>query len=385
MQIREELSSPERQSLQYWNSNENWERFVDQHHAAHILQTSEWAELKSRFGWTVTQIGQADQGASILFRPMLPQRLARFLPVPTQIAYIPKGPLVEWHDQEATANFLHDAQTACRTRGAALLKIEPDLPDTPANRELMRSHGFVPSVQTVQPQSTIVLDISADEDAIMAQMKSKWRYNIRLAARKEVQVRECAHADLPAFHQLMQQTGERDGFHVHSADYFNAAFDLLVPNQAVYLIAEYNGEPLASIVVCIAGKTAWYLWGASSNRERNRMPNHALQWAAIKWAKARGATRYDLWGIPDEVGQMAREIDPHSEAGVPVEQLTLDLQTLPKGGLWGVYRLKQGFGGNVVRFVGAWDKPLNPIGYQLYKVGHSLRSRLQNQAANDSI
>jgi len=115
------------------------------------------------------------------------------------------------------------------------------------------------------------LNIGDDEDAILARMKSKWRYNIRLAARKDVQVRECTADDLAAFHELMQVTGSRDGFHVHSAEYFNTAFRLLVPEQAVYLLAEYNGEPLASIVVCLVGETAWYLWGASSNRERNRM------------------------------------------------------------------------------------------------------------------
>lgn len=363
-----------------------WDAFVQNHAAAHLLQTSAWGQLKSHFGWTSRTIvdgpTQINQGALLLFRSMLPGRLARVLPhsllsVGTQIAYIPKGPLVDWHDHSATANFWAQTEAVCRKEGAALLKIEPDLPDTPANRKLLQGYGFVASQQNVQPQSTIILDIVDDEEVILQRMKSKWRYNIRLAMRKEVEVRACTAADLPAFHQLMQETGLRDGFHVHSAEYFNAAFHLLVPDKAVYLLAEYRGEPLAAIVVCITGKTAWYLWGASSNRERNRMPNHALQWAAIRWARAHGATRYDLWGIPDEVGQMALTIDElsdeSSEVGVPVDKIPLDLQALPKGELWGVYRLKQGFGGNVVRFVGAWDKPLDSIGYGLYKTGYRLQ------------
>jgi len=74
---------------------------------------------------------------------------------------------------------------------------------------------------------------------------------------------------------------------------------------------------------------------------------------------------------------MALSIDETSEVGVPVSEIPLDLQTLPKGELWGVYRLKQGFGGNVVRFVGAWDKPIDPTSYRLYKTGYALRTRLQ--------
>lgn len=373
----------------------SWETFVQTHAAAHVLQTKAWGELKSKFGWTSTIVvnnsTHIEQGALVLFRSMLPNRIARsmphaILPVGTQIAYIPKGPLVDWQDQHATTNFIEQVKTTSRKQGAALLKIEPDLPDTPTNRKLLQSYGFEPSAQSVQPQSTTVLDIGDSEEAILQRMKSKWRYNIRLAERKEVEVRECKAADLPAFHQLMQTTGLRDGFHVHSADYFNAAFHLLVPDSAVYLLAEYQGKPLASIVVCLTGETAWYLWGASSNQERNRMPNHALQWAAIRWARARGATRYDLWGIPDEVGQMALTIDETSEVGVPVDQIPLDLQALPRGELWGVYRLKQGFGGNVVRFVGAWDKPLDPIGYRLYKTGYRLRKFLsarQNRHHSD--
>ena len=83
------------------------------------------------------------------------------------------------------------------------------------------------------------------------------------------------------------------------------------------------------------------MWGASSSLERQRMPNHALQWAGITWAAGRGCASYDLWGIPDEVGA-----DPAAYAEDFAEQ---------QGGLWGVYRFKQGFGGQIVRYTGAWD------------------------------
>ncbi len=259
--------------------------------------------------------------------------------------------------------------TAGRQAGAAFLKIEPELPDTPANRALLHSYGFTPSPQTVQPPSTIVLDLTGDEETILQSMKSKWRYNVRLAERKGVTVRPMTRADLPAFAELMAVTGQRDGFGIHSPDYFATAFDLLTPTWARFLLAEFEQQPLAAIVVAAAGATACYLWGASSDRERSRMPNHALQWAGMRWAKAQGATRYDFWGIPDELGRLAAAMRGGDGSGMPSDALPLDLEALPHTDLWGVYRFKQGFGGQIVRAVGAWDLPVNLISYRIYTSG----------------
>lgn len=291
------------------------------------------------------------------------------------LAYVPRGPLTDWHDVGVTTSLLNAIRMDARRAGAAILKIEPDLPDTAQNRVLLRSYGFTPSRQAVQPPSTIVVDIEGQEDAILQRMKSKWRYNIRLAERKGVTVRAMARADLPAFDALTHLTGQRDGFAVHSPTYFAAAFDLLTPDHAVFLLAEFAGEPLAAIVVATAGATACYLWGASSDRERNRMPNHALQWAGMRWAREHGATRYDLWGIPDDIGRLAAALQGGDGRGVASDALPIDLDALPAGGLWGVYRFKQGFGGDVVRAVGAWDLPLETVGFGLYQFGLVARAR----------
>jgi lipid II:glycine glycyltransferase (peptidoglycan interpeptide bridge formation enzyme) len=172
----------------------------------------------------------------------------------------------------------------------------------------------------------------------------------------------------------MQATGTRDGFGIHSADYFAAAYELLVPQHAAFLVAEYEGQPLAAIVVAAAGNTACYLWGASSDRERNRMPNHLLQWAGMRWARSCGATRYDFWGIPDPIGQVASALHGGDGSGTPVDELPIDIEALPQGELWGVYRFKQGFGGNVVRAIGPWDMALDTIGYRVYQLGLNARS-----------
>lgn len=351
-------------------TDDEWDAFVDGHARAHLLQTSAWAALKQRFGWSAFRIALGTQdrrivaGASVLLRSAFGLR----------IAYIPRGPLTDWSDSYLTTTLLEEIELACRQRGAALLKMEPGLPDSMQNRTLLERHGFVSSAQTVQPRSTIVLDIAGDENAILKRMKSKWRYNIRLSGRKDVTVRTAGEQDLDVFNELMATTGERDGFGVHSAAYYRAAFDLFVPERAAYLLAEYQEEPLGAIVVAATGDTACYLWGASSNRERNRMPNHALQWTGIRWAKARGATRYDLWGIPDDVGKIALGLG-FGDDGVDAEALPVDVGAMPPEDLWGVFRFKQGFGGSALRDVGAWDKGLNTLGYRLYETGLALHAR----------
>jgi lipid II:glycine glycyltransferase (peptidoglycan interpeptide bridge formation enzyme) len=291
---------------------------------------------------------------------------------------VPKGPVVDWNAPDQARAVLTMARAFGRKAHAALLKIEPELSDTPEVAARLASYGFIRSPQRVQPLSTIHIDLSADEETILSRMKPKWRYNVRLAERKGVSVREGAAADLPAIQRLMDVTGERDGFGVHSAEYHRTATALFAPSSSVpqggfalvrpssasaemtWLLAEAEGEMLAAIAVFALGARSWYMWGASGESGRNLMPNHALQWAAMRWAKARGCTTYDLWGIPDEVGANP---DAYAEP-----------ESWGEGGLWGVYRFKQGFGGQVVRYTGAWDMPLSRPGYALYKLALHVRT-----------
>lgn len=340
-----------------------WDHWVHTRPDGHPLQLSSWGALKTRFGWQSGRVvlptpqGVPQAGAQVLLR--------RFYGL--TLAYVPRGPLVDWTDAQLREELLEALRRHCARAGAALLKIEPDLPDSVANRALLHRCGFTPSPQSVQPPSTVLVDLRKDEAALLADMKSKWRYNIRLAERKGVTVRPLTRAELPTLHRLLKETGARDGFAVHSSDYYDTAFDLWVPDHATFLVAEVAGEPLGAIVVAQAGPVAVYLWGASSERQRSLMPNHALQWAGMRWARNRGATRYDLWGIPDEIGQLATRLAP--TATIPAEALPLHLDSLPSQGLWGVYRFKQGFGGQVTRLVGAWDMPIDPVRSRLYTVG----------------
>jgi peptidoglycan pentaglycine glycine transferase (the first glycine) len=310
-----------------------WDAFVASRPQGHLLQSWSWGELKGQFGWRPLRLAVLEREeiratAQVLLRP-LPYRC---------LAYVPRGPVLDLAD-EATANLLLPAlHQAARREGAIALKIEPPQRDDPQGAPWWAGHGFHATRQTVQPRRTVLLDLQPDEEAILAQMKPKWRYNVRLAERKALTVRQGGVEDLPAFHALMGETGARDGFAAHTPAYYQAAMQLFQPGgAATLLLAEFQGQPIAGLMAFAFGCEAIYMYGASSDQERARMPNHLLQWEAMRWAKAKGCTRYDLWGIADT--------DPNS----------------PSAGLSGVERFKVGFGGETVRFLGAFDYVYDPL------------------------
>jgi peptidoglycan pentaglycine glycine transferase (the first glycine) len=349
----------------YGEADAEWDAFVAGHPHGSLLQTTAWARLKNRFGWRSHRVwlrrdGQLVAGAQVLYRSAAFGLL--------RVAYIPHGPLVNWQDDEQVAVLFNQIDHSVYDHGAGLLKIEPLLwreegltvaKSEEREREGMSAaeweklcarHELITDTDTIQPPRTIVVDLRPSEEEILAAMKQKTRYNIRLAAKKGVTVREGTAADLPAFNQMMHITGLRDHFGVHDPAYYRAAYELFAPDHAALLLAEYEAKPLAAVMVFAAGKHAAYLYGASSNEERERMPAYAVQWAAMQWAKRRGCESYDLWGVPDY---------PEAE----LEEKFAEQQE----GLWGVYRFKRGFGGDIKRTVGTADRVYNKLVYKLYQ------------------
>jgi peptidoglycan pentaglycine glycine transferase (the first glycine) len=334
-----------------------WDSFVAAHPRAHVLQQSAWGDLKSAFGWTadiatISDGSRITGGALLLFRP-LPFRLGT-------MAYLPMGPLLtNPADEPALWRAVHQC---AREHRAAFLKWEPGIYTEGEPRPDFAALGFRPSPQTIQPPRTILIDISGDEDTILARMNQGTRRKIRQGLKNGIRYYEAQAADVDTFTAMMNTTGERNAFGVHSASYYKKAFDLFVPHDAALILAEHqddissSGDALAGIMVFAKGKTAWYLYGASSNIKRNLMAAYGVQWKAIQWAKARGCTIYDMWGIPDE------------------DEATLEAAFETRSdGLWGVYGFKRGWGGQVVRSLGAWDKVYNPLVYAAY--GLALRAR----------
>ena len=317
----------------------DWNQYLLSHPDTHLLQTGEWGELKSDFGWKPVRVLNREAGVQILFRR---------LPLGFTIGYIPKATVSQ--------ELWREIDFVCKQNRAIFLKLEPDLwQDSRHNPFPMiakHPHGanveFRISPHNIQPPRTIVIDIQGSHEEILGRMKQKTRYNIRLAGKKGVIVR--AWEDIESFHRMMMVTGGRDGFGVHSRKYYQRAYDLLHPKEmGELLLAEYQGKPLASLFVARHGNRAYYLYGASTDEERNRMPTYLLQWEAMKWAKVHGCEEYDLWGVPDE------------------EESTLEANFEKRHeGLWGVYRFKRGFGGELKRAAQAIDRVYNSLLYWAY-------------------
>ncbi|TEU11844.1 MAG: peptidoglycan bridge formation glycyltransferase FemA/FemB family protein [Anaerolineales bacterium] len=332
--------------------SEAWNSFVAASLTGHLLQSWQWGQLKAAFGWQAVCVGVEDGGCLVAGAQVLFRSLLSSFPC-LSIAYVPKGPIFDFGNQEISEALFSAIHRLARQKGAILLKIEPEMSHSPALVRQLQACGFRPSQQTIQPRSTLHVDLQADPDEILARMKSKTRYNVRLAERKGVLVQGGTADDLPSFYRLIELTGRRDGFAVHSQEYYETAYRLFVPlGLARLFLATYGDRVIAGLMVFAFGQRAWYMYGASSDRERNRMPNHLLQWEAIRWAREQGCLTYDLWGIPDEVGKEPEKY----------ERTVTDRQ----GGLWGVYRFKQGFGGQVVRYVGAYDYVYRPALAWLY-------------------
>ncbi len=309
---------------------------------AHVLQTWEWGAFKERHGWRAERWlwekeGRPQAAASVLSRPLGPWS--------SGVMYVPKGPVLDYDDTDLLTSVLSDLEHLARERGAIFLKIDPDVrADSPTGEavvDLLRRRGWRCSPEQVQFRNTLLLDLTGSLDEILARMKSKWRYNIRLAVRKGVTVRPGEASDLPLLYEMYRETSLRNRFVIRPETYYHDAWGSFIKaGLAQPFIAEVEGEPVAMVILFRFGKRVWYMYGASRSRHREKMPNHLLQWEAIRWAKEQGCTVYDLWGAPDELD----ESDP----------------------MWGVYRFKRGFGAEFVRHIGAYDYPASRLAYLTY-------------------
>ena len=332
-----------------------------------LLQSYHWGEFKRATGWKPARIASNEPGGAKpkIAAQMLTRSLPK-LPLPISVAYIPRGPVNLSADGESEQEiaFWRKVHQAARRRGAIFLKVEPNIALDGTTKAVvdarMAQLGFRPSGR-LQPARTIVLDIGQGEEALLKAMKPKTRYNLRLAGRRGVTVRPARTLeDLQAFFSLLEVTGTRDEFGIHTFPYYRHLWDTFGPggrNTLLILLAEHPDEaerqsgPIAALLALRFGSEAIYMYGASDNRGREHMPNYLLQWEAIKWARQNGCSIYDFWGIPD----------PPAEDDAEQESTAVNARS----GLRGVYWFKKGFGGREVNYPGAYDYVYNAF---LYKV-----------------
>jgi peptidoglycan pentaglycine glycine transferase (the first glycine) len=357
-----------------------WNHLIASLPYPHFLQTYEWAQVKVRYGWkpiyvvwsdksyrsyTSDQLDQLDllnqsdiQAACLVLKRTVASRFS--------ILYAPKGPLLDWSNESLRNRVINDLQSFAKKQGAIFFKFDPDVVLGTGILEREDAHEdnggqtlvselkrrcWRYSSDQIQFKNTVLIDLSPAEDEMLSRMKQKTRYNVRLAEKKGVMIRIGTRDDLPMLYKMYAETSVRDDFVIRDEEYYQTVWNQFMANAqlpitnyqlpfAEPLIAEVNGEPVAAIFVFYFAKRAYYVYGMSRNAHREKMPTYLLQWDAMKRAKAHGCSVYDLWGAPDEFNE--------------------------SDSMWGVFRFKEGLGGEVVRTLGAWDYAPNPLLYRMY-------------------
>ena len=343
----------------------SWADWVAASPHADVLQCLEWGEVKKP-DWQPLPVAMWEQvaGEPIVATALV---LKRTLPrLNRSIFYLPRGPILDWNRPEVARAFFAHLRALARRHRAILIKVDPAV-TVPAPQVLatLQEIGFVPSPDAqnafggTQPRFNMKLDISGSEAEVQARWHQKWRYNVRLAGRKGVQVLAVQNRDdIGIFHELYRITAQRDGFTGRPRKYFEKLWDALVPaGLAQFFLTYHDDKPLSGAICFALGNNCWYVYGASSNEARNLMPNHLMQWEMMQWARERGCTLYDFRGVHD--------VPKPDGAGDDFDVSTLEMAQLMESSD-GLVRFKAGFGATLSEYCGEWDWPLQPSWYWLW-------------------
>ena len=326
-------------------SQKEYKEFLEKHERCNFQQSPEWAKVKSN--WINETVLAEDENGKIIGAVNV---LIRKIPIFGNIMYSSRGPTCDIHDIAVMKQLTNGIKELAKKYKAIVYKAEPDIESKDEEfREIVTNLGYKIKDdaknfrEEIQPRYVFRLDIKGKtEDEIFANFHSKTRYNIRLATKKGVTVKEGTREDLKTFHKIMVETGARDGFIIRPLSYFEKMYDELAPEHMKLLMAYYDGQAISGVIPIMYGNKTWYLYGASSNQHRNLMPNYLLQWEMIKMAIARKDDIYDFRGVSGVVDEN------HPQ--------------------YGLYRFKKGFGATFTEFIGEVYIPFKPLTYSIYKV-----------------
>jgi peptidoglycan pentaglycine glycine transferase (the first glycine) len=320
-------------------------QFVADHPKGHVLQTWQWGEVKADSSWKPLRLViENDEGKIIaacsLLKRNLPARLGALF-------YAPRGPVLDIYDADCWDFMWQSVKELAKEHNVVFCKIDPDVPyDAEIWTKRLKGSGFRSAekgegFEGVQPRHVFRLDITPEEETLLANMHQKTRYNLRLATKKGVTAQIADKSGMDFFYPLLQETAQRDKFLIRSRAYFDTFYDKMhAAGLTELFLMHYEGKIVSGALTFKLGKKAWYIYGASANQYRNVMPNYLMQWEMIRWAKANGCTLYDFRGVPGDVP--------------------------PEHPLYGLVKFKKGFGGDYVHFIGEYDLVFKPSAYNFY-------------------
>ncbi len=318
--------------------------FLEKHDRCNFQQSLEWGKVKT--AWIKEVVLAEDENGKIIGSICV---LIRKVPIFGNMMYSSRGPVCDIHDKKVLDQLTEGVKELAKKYKAFVFRMEPDIKkDDGEFRKIVEEIGYKVKDDAkdfkdeIQPRFVFRLDIKdKTEDEILAGFHQKTRYNIRLATKKGVLVKEGTKEDLKDFHKIMVETGSRDGFIIRPLEYFEKMYDELAPKHMKLLMAYYEDKPISGIIPIMYGNKTWYLYGASSNSHRNLMPNYLLQWEMIKQAIANKHDMYDFRGVSGVVDES------HPQ--------------------YGLYRFKKGFGAEFTEFIGEVYLPFKPLVYKTYK------------------
>jgi lipid II:glycine glycyltransferase (peptidoglycan interpeptide bridge formation enzyme) len=308
--------------------------------------------VKARNGWEArivsAQAPAGPVGAQVLLR--------RPRPVPWTFGYAPRGPVATAWD----AASMQDLAVALRADARASIgrlshvrfdpEVEADGPDDADGRAraALVAAGFRPA-PPIQPDRTRIVDLSAPEEALWSDLRKKWRQYVNRARAEGVAVRAAEADELDRFYAIYEETAARAGFLIRTLGAYRDVWDAFRPDgRATLLLAESrDGLPLAALFLVATGLRVVEPYGGMTAAGAEVRANYLLKWEAILRAKAAGATAYDMWGLAHP----------------------------------GIEHFKTGFGGREVRYIGAWDLVLDPVGRAVYERGQAARVRWARRRA----
>lgn len=335
---------------------QEYEAFVQSHPKGNFAQSCLWGKQKPMWTWKAVAV----RGEDGKIKGSLAVMIRKMPLVGRTLMYGCRGPVCDLDDRETFAQLLEGAKALAKEYKSYVIKLDPDVPSSnTAFADMLRSFGFRSkeggkNFEAIQPKYVFRLNVAGKtEEELQAGFHQKWRYNIRVAQKKGVEVKICGKEMIPAFADLMLTTGVRDGFVTRQPEYFAAMLDNLGEHARLYM-AFHEGQPIAGTLAIHYGDKVWYLYGASSNEHRNLMPNYLLQWRMIQWAVETGCRIYDFRGVSGDLS----EDNP----------------------LYGLYRFKKGFGGDFTEFIGEMDLVLNKPAYTFVEKSTSLFKDLRKTA-----
>ncbi len=324
--------------------DEEYERFVENHPSGHFAQSLKYAKIRKE--WENEKIVVRDENGTIKGSMLLLIRKTRGFN--SCLIYVPRGPVFDLGDKETFGKLIKEAEAIAKKRNAFMIKMDPDIENSNIEFKNMAKDNNFKVVEKIKSIKDIMMPRfvmrmnnlrAKTEEELFESFKQKTRYNIRLATKKGVVIREGNKEDIAKLKKIMDVTGTRDNFAIPSEQEFEDMYDIMGKEHSQILLAEYEGEPIACTFNFLYGDKVWYMYGGSLNEKRNLMGTYLLQWEGIKWAKQNNCNIYDFRGI------CATSMENKNE---------------------GLYRFKEGFNPDFMEFTEIY-KIYKPFVYFMYK------------------